>query len=387
MGPAEKLRLLVLSVGSLAAQRFFVALGPRRAQCVLIGTNSLAEAAGNFRCDVAYLSPPAAASDAYVERVTALIRAERPHLVIPTRDDDVVELAKVAEGAPGTEAVLLTGTLAAARMLHDKAESARFAQRHGLPFAPTAMNVGEARALAGSDGLPLIGKPRGGYATRGVVLLRTIAEIERAFELRPDLIAQAYLDPPPNMAALVAPPDAGLPFFFSFPEARQYFLQIVVGPDGAISEPFGTLSLQVGGQALRSERCGDPDLLETGRAYARAAASEGWRGPLNVQLKRTPAGTFSAHDLNGRFSGGTAARALMGFDEPREVINRFLPWAEFPPLGWEEVDVVNNYLTGFPIPRGGVAALEGAGKWVRADRASGGVVTPAGTAPDRPLPC
>ena len=44
----EKLALLILSVGSLAAQNVIDALGARRARCRLIGTNSLAEAAGEY---------------------------------------------------------------------------------------------------------------------------------------------------------------------------------------------------------------------------------------------------------------------------------------------------------------------------------------------------
>lgn len=358
-----KLRLLLLSVGSLAAQRFIGALGSRREGCELIGTNSDAESAGNFICDTAYLAPAAASGAQYMERLAEIIREERPHIVIPARDDDVLALALLAELRSDTETVLLTGSAAAARIMHDKVETARFAQRHGLPFARTATTVREALDLARAHPPPLIAKPRTGNGSRGVVLLRSIAEIERAFALRPDLVAQPYLDPPPDMSALIAPHDAGLPFFFSFPETRQYFLQIVVGPDGAISMPFATLSTQIGGQAVRSERSNDAQLLEIGREYARAAEREGWKGPLNVQLKRTPEGRFIAHELNGRFSGGTMARALMGFDEPAEVIHRFLPRADFPRIAGADVDVVQNYLCSFPIPRAGVEALRASGRW------------------------
>jgi carbamoylphosphate synthase large subunit len=364
----SKLRLLLLSVGSLASQNVIDALGARRELCVLIGTNSIAEAAGNFRCDTVYLVPPAASGAAYIERVAELIREEHPDLVIPCRDDDVLALAMLGEQSPRSDAVLLTGTVAAARMMNDKVETARFAARHGLPFAPTATNAREALDLAKAHRLPLIGKPRSGYASHGVVLLRSTAEIERAFELSPDLIAQPFLDPPSNMDALIAPFEAGLPFFFSFPLPRDHTVQVIVGPDRTISNVFGCLNRATGGQTIQNGRFDDPELIEIGRSYALAAAAEGWKGPLNVQLRRTSEGRLIAFELNGRFGGGTAPRALMGFDEIGEVVRRFLAEAAFPSISMSESDLTQNYLCSYPFPREGVAALRTFGRWSRAGR-------------------
>jgi biotin carboxylase len=364
-GGKPALRLLLLSVGSLAAQKLTDALGARRDSCVLIGTNSIAETAGNFRCDRVYVVPPASEVGTYLGRLEQLIEAERPDMVIPTRDDDVLALARLRERCDRERPVLLTGSVAAALMMHDKLETARFAGKHGLAFAPTADDLQGALELAHTHGFPLIGKPRRGNATRGVVLLRTRAEIERAFDSASDLLAQAFLDPPPDTDALIAPFAAGLPLFFSFPETRQYFLQIVVGPDGATSRPFATLSAQHCGQAVRTERCDDPELLELARAYALATAAEGWRGPLNVQVKRGAGGKPLAHELNGRFSGGTSARLLLGFDEVAEVIDRFLPGTPFPSIRETESSVVQNYLHTHPIPSEGAAVLGARGSWTR----------------------
>jgi hypothetical protein len=360
-----RLRLMLLSVGSLVAQNVIDALGSRRERFVLIGTNSVAEAAGNFRCDIAHLVPSAASGAAYIERLRELIHLEQPDLVIPTRDDDVLALALVGEQSRRSNTVLVTGSVAAARLWNDKVETARFACRHRLPFAPTVETAHEALELAAAHGLPLIGKPRYGNATRGVVLLRTNAEIERAFGSAADLIAQPFLDPPSNMDALVAPFEAGLPFCFSFPEAGQHIAQLMVGPDGAVSNPFTTRGTVVGGQGIHFQRYDNSELLEVGRRYGRAAAAEGWKGPLNVQLKCTPQGAFVAFELNGRFSGGTAARMCLGYDEVGEVVHRFLPAAAFPLISDSESDFVQNYLRSYPVPREGVAALRTSGSWSR----------------------
>ena len=359
-----QLRLLLLSAGSLTAQNIFDALGARRERCVLIGTNSIADAAGNFRCDTAYLAPPAAHAG-YIARVREVIEREHPDLVIPTRDDDVLALAMLAEQSPEIRAKLLTGTVAAARIMNDKVETARFAARHALPFAPTVAHVRDALALARTYGLPLIGKPRSGNASHGVVLLRSNSEIERAFAYSPDLIAQPFLDPPSDIDALIAPFENGLPFFFSFPKARVSFVHVIVGPDGEVSRPFGGVATQTGGQATWTAPCGDAGLLDVGRAYGRAAAAEGWRGPLNIQLKHPKDTAPIAFELNGRFGGGTSARACLGFDDIAEVVNRFVPGVRFPVLPAPDAESVQKYLYTYPVPRAAATALRATGRWSR----------------------
>ena len=358
-------RFLVLSVGSLAAQNVIHGIRARRQRCVLIGLNSVAEAAGNFRCDRVYLAPPAASEPAYVDRIAAIVREERPDLVIPTRDDDIVALATLAECEPATGPVFLTGTLEAARFMNDKVQTARFARRHGLPFVQTVEDARGARELAATHGLPLIGKPRSGNASRGVVILRSLDEIERAFASRGDLIAQPLLDPPQNLDALLAPFDAGMPFFFSFPTTLSSIM-VIVGPDGAVSNPFGSLATMVGGQGTRLVRCEDRELLDVGRAYGLAAAAEGWRGPLNVQLMRGRDGRLTAFELNGRMGGSTGARVVLGADDMGEIVRRFLPGADFFPLEASDADIAQRYARTYPIPREGIAVLRASGAWARA---------------------
>jgi hypothetical protein len=195
-----------------------------------------------------------------------------------------------------------------------------------------------------------------------VVLLRSAEEVERAFAKSPDLIAQVFLDPPADMRELIAPFEAGLPFCFSFPETSRYVVHVIVGPDGTLSQAFGTISVQVGGRATQSRRFDDGELLEIGRAYGRAAAAEGWRGPLNVQLKRGANGSFVAHELAGRFNGGTAGRALMGYDEIAIVSRLFVPELDFPAIADSDCDAVQNHVASAALDRDRIAALQADGR-------------------------
>jgi hypothetical protein len=187
----------------------------------------------------------------------------------------------------------------------------------------------------------------------------------RAFTLRSDLVVQPFLDLPPEGAALLAPFDAGLPFFFSFPERSQYTTQMIIAPDGGVSEIFACRNIQIGGQAICNQRVSEPVLIDMGKRYGEAIRREGWVGPVNVQAKRTADGAFVAFEMNARFGGGTAARTQMGFDEVGMAIRSFLPELEFPIFAGEPADVVQKALTSSPLPRGSVDELKRTGRWRR----------------------
>jgi hypothetical protein len=357
-------RLLILSIGSLAAQNVLQALAGRRQHVFVIGANSIAEATGNFTADVTYLVPPAGAGEDYAMAIERLIAEEEPDLVVPARDDDVLVLARLRERY-GARPAFLVGSTAAAAIMDDKMLTAAFAERHALAFAPTADTLGDAQGLGRRHGFPLVGKPRCGNGARGVVILRSEAELVRAFRLRSDLVVQPFLDLPPEAAALMEPFDAGLPFFFSFPERSQYTTQMIIAPDGAASEIFACRNIQVGGQAVCNQRVSEPGLIDMGRRYGEASHREGWVGPVNIQAKRTNEGAFVTFEMNARFGGGTAARAQMGFDEVGMAIRAFLPDVDLPALAGEPADVVQKALTSAPLPRGPADELKRTGRWRR----------------------
>lgn len=309
--------VLITSVGSLVGRAVLDALEGRRDAVRIVGCSSAQDAPDLARCDAVRVIPPTLSAD-WAAAVDAVLADERPDAVVPGRDLDVQELARLAIDRPDLAAVLLAGPAPLARTFHDKAATAAFARRHGLPHAPTVSTDAEDAgtrigALLTDRGLPLIAKPADGSGSRGVRILTEAAQVARAVAT-PGLVVQPLLDPPDER--MLRPDLAdGTPLFWEVPEDRLFAVQTAIGRDGTVLGSLAHGARMVRGRPEELWACDEPGLSALAAGFVRAAVEEGWRGPLNVQAKRDRDGSFLAIEVNGRFAGGTSGRLLLGLDE------------------------------------------------------------------------
>lgn len=352
----------------MVGQNILDALADHRDRLRIIGVNSEAEAGGNFRCDRAYLAPPAAQATAYKDALAKVIHDESVDLVFPGRDADLVVLAQLRSERSDWAGRLLVGSLAAAQVLDDKVASFEFAQRKGLPFAPTvSTDARDARKAAAQMveqfGFPLIAKPRHGNGSRGVFVLTHMNHLEHALQ-QPGIALQPMLDAP---SGLEHDPNHGIPLFWGVPETRLCIVQGMINQHGVAGPGFGAMAHMVWGRVERMVPCTDPDLLQVAARFMAEMAQLGWRGSLNLELKRDPRYGLQAIEMNGRCGGATSTRRLLGFDEVALTINQWLGDAiiplDGPPVG--ENYAVNKALADFPIPSKGLDTLQREGVWTR----------------------
>lgn len=320
----QALRLLVTSVGSLVAQNLFESLNLLgREQFFVAGTNTLAEAVGNFACDCVQQVPPTQQRETWMQALQAWGNEVRPDLWIPTRDDDVTALAQLAAHAelPGQA---LVGTPEMAEQLANKWLSYRFAIENGLPVVPTAADEAGGLALADVHGWPLIVKPQCGYGSRGVRLVFETAQLQRLLA-QGSWVVQPFVNPEPGWAQGLPDPSMGIPLWYSYRDPGQYAVVVLIGPDGAVTVMGATLNTMVCGRPERSVRADDPALAQVGQAYGQAAAKAGWRGVLNVQCRRLSSGHYQMFELAGRLAGGLGAREVLGIPEFWQVLQAWCP--------------------------------------------------------------
>lgn len=318
-------RILITGVGSLVGKGILDVLEGRRDGLAIIGTSFGAEAPAVFRCDEARLTTHHDGAE-FVEELMDVIDETDPDLIIPARDPDIVALAQVAEQRPGLPVTV--GSMASARIFSDKLETSRFAKASGLPIVPTTA------ATSGPIPAPAVAKPRTGSGSIGVRFLLNDEQVMRACDEH-DFVLQPLIGPTPRV------PDVrdGWPLFWQAPLARQGGIQAVILPDKSVAgrfafevkHEFGKVARQWSGES-------DAELVELGAAYIEALAEAGWRGPTNVACIHD-GDHWLCLELNGRFTGGTAARTSLGFDEVGIAVNGWLGAAVVPQWTQPVVDL------------------------------------------------
>jgi len=315
---------MITSVGSLVGQNVLDSLHSNRNNLRIIATNSAVDAANNFRCDRTYLVSMAENEEEYIASLTDIIEKEKPDLIIPGRDDDIVILARLKEQMPTFRDNFLTGSEDFAETMDDKVKSYQFAQKHGLPFAPTVSSSAqnsavEVRRLVEKFGFPIIAKPSKGNGSRGIWVVTNQDQLDNVMNE-----ADYAIQPLFGQQNIELDTTFGIPFMWEVPEKSLHAVQVLITKEGEVGPSLGFTSEMVGGKCERMDLNEDPELLKIANEFASFAAKEGWRGTFNIQFKKDPRYGFQAIEMNGRFSGGTSARYYLGFDEVTWVLKDWL---------------------------------------------------------------
>lgn len=318
-------RLLVLSAGTQVGQNVLRVLAGRRDGVVLVATSSVSHEPALFDFDVVYLVPETAAEPRDFERALLdVIERERIDLVIPCRDDDVVFLAALRDRRADLAPRLLCGGEEPARVIVDKWLSHEFCRWHGLPFAASLVRCPDAEraAFVARHGLPLVAKPRRGYASLDVYMLYREEQVSAALD-RDGFLVQQYLGDPRRVGDFLASiEERGVPLNHTFRSVK-HSIQALIAPDGSVAHVICTRNYRNQRRSKWVEPDVDPRAATIGAACAEAFSAAGWRGPLNVQCEKTAAGEMLIHEFNGRFTGATVDRWLLGMDEVGTAIERF----------------------------------------------------------------
>lgn len=249
-------------------------------------------AAGLYWADRAHLVPLATSPD-YDGRIHELLRQEQPDAVLVGTD---VELAYFAAQRERIEATHRTHVVVSdsrvVKIADDKWLTFLFLREHGFAAPDSALPADVAHLVA-RVGFPLVVKPRHGARSIGVVFVRDATELTRALE-RPD--------------GLVVQECVGTP-------AEEYTTGLLVFDHVCVASITMRRDLRDGNtyRAYPLPEFHHDSLLR------RIAERLLPHGPVNFQF-RLVHGEPRIFEINGRFSGTTPLRGLVGFPEVEMVL-------------------------------------------------------------------
>ena len=296
--------------------------------------------------DTAYVSP-LAQSERFMPWLVDVCKRERIQVVLSGSELVLEALAAHANMIrEQTGAICVVSPPEVLRRGRDKLETCRWLQDCGLP-APRFAQLSDSTAvdaLVSGCGFPLIAKPRFGKGSDAILTIRDerhLAEVVGATEmLLPHLVTEMLLQEHLG------------------DQDEEYTAGCFCDRTGELK---GTIVMRRGlhtGTTARAELGSFPEVSEmAGAIVARLRPL----GPCNVQLRQRD-GQPVPFEINPRFSGTTAVRARMGFNEVDAAIRHFVLGEDAPSLAGVKTGIALRYWNEVYVPSDAVAALRRDGR-------------------------
>ncbi len=318
--------LLITSATSGVGLAVIDSLRNRRSKIRIIGISTEPFAAVRPEFDLA-IKCPSVESQEFTEFVENICKSEKVDLVIAGRDDDLVALADKND-IQQSRVRLQSGPGSILKLFRDKYRAYEWCKEHAIEFAESVSTDSSQikkeldRLISISDGYPLVLKPRCGDGSRGVHILRDEEDLRNAILLDNHIIQEFVGTPPPGNVE----PNLkfGVPLFWNFQELEQGVIILIVNSKARTGESFVCIASHSQGVVTKLWRTEDTCLSELANKILKKLLAIGFEGICNFSAMKSVDGTWKVIEINSRFTGGTAGRLLLGFDEVGKVLSNFL---------------------------------------------------------------
>ena len=281
-----------------------------------LGTNPFAY--GAYDCDEYDYTPTIYAPN-YIDELIKVCKKHKVDLLIPGLDNEALLFAQNAEKlkAAGINAMYADEELIS--ICRDKERMSLELNKIVDVFVKSYNKTTlENDIKSGIVKFPFIAKPRGGYASNGIEIIRSKDDLYR---INDDHIIQEL--------ALPSKDDPNYEFYISQinkninPQVSEISIQVVVAPDGTTMGRMASYNKLNHGVPIEIVPYENEEVWKVVDKLMPIYLKMGLRGPLNIQGRMTDNG-LKLFEMNPRFTGITGLRALMGFNEVEACIKRWL---------------------------------------------------------------
>jgi nucleoside-diphosphate-sugar epimerase len=318
LGEKQLITVGITSIGSGVGQSIIQSCRLSRLALHTVGLGSNPMAFGAFDCDERRLVPPIKSPN-YLDELLRACVDYGIKILIPGLDYDLPVLAAHRQqfAAEGVE-VLIAGE-EMIRLCRDKVWMSEALRRFSPAFVPSYDRGSLMKAAQqGQLEYPLLAKPRGGFASRGLIVILNEDDLEAVTD---DQVIQPLVCPHPSdrhyvdfMAAIGQR---------AITQVAEISIQLVVSKSGKLLGRMASYNKLNNGVPIEIFPIEDARIWEPIDAVFPFLVENGLRGPLNIQGRLTAQG-LRLFEMNARFTGITGLRAIMGFNEVETLIADFL---------------------------------------------------------------
>lgn len=305
-------------IGSGVGQSVINSLRLSRLPIKTIGLGTNPFAFGAYDCD-RYDYTLSIYDNSYIDNLIEKCHEHRIDLVIPGLDDEALIFAQNADKfqKSGIKAIYAGEELIS--ICRDKERMSTELNQIADVFVKNYN-----RQTLGSDiekGLvdfPFIAKPRGGFASKGVEIIRSKTDLGKITD---DHIIQELAIPTrqdPNYSFYINQIEKN-----KNPQVSEISIQLVYSPEGQLMGRMFSYNKLNNGVPIEIVPLDNDYVWSVIDRLTPAFLKMGLRGPLNIQGRLTENG-LKLFEMNPRFTGITGLRALMGFNEVEACVKEWL---------------------------------------------------------------
>lgn len=294
------MNVLILGLGGNVAQGILKALRASRLNCRVLGACVSSSAAGLYMCDAAHISPYAN-DPAFIPWLIELCRKEQVDAVMSGVEEVLEVIAAQRELLEKTlNTRFIVSGVQELSIGRDKLETCRWLQRTNCayPLFAASDDAAGLQQLAEQTGYRLIAKPRWGKGSHGLMRLRTKDDLKRIATLR-DYVVQEEIGS----------------------AADEYTVGCYINKSGKLVASIIMHRELLHGATSKATVAFNPKIEQEVALICSAFKA---RGPLNIQMRLTPAGEAVCFELNVRFSGTSPMRAYFGFNDVEAALREYV---------------------------------------------------------------
>ncbi len=313
------MKVAVTGVGGGVGQAIIRALRRSRLPVSILGLDADPWAVGLYQCDDHAVIPSVSDGEAYAAALEKLVRERNIDVLIPGTDTELQPVADARERLTEAGCCPIISDPDFVRTSRDKLLSYAALTGVGIPFVWTT-SVEEFAKSSSRASFPVIIKPRGGSGSVGAKVFHAPEELATA-QLDAEDIVQEYLVP--KSWGLGKPRPADVLKAGRLRQEDEVSIQAAIGPGGEIIGIFASINELRDGVPIRICPTLDPDTLAFARRVFEVFIGMGHVGPCNIQGRATDSGLV-LYEVNARFTGITAVRAALGWNECEAALRLFV---------------------------------------------------------------